>query len=63
MSAKKKSRILVFVLLLAAIAFLAYAITHPETSFRWENKITYFIYVLYYVVMAFFFVSPFKDKQ
>lgn len=42
-------------LCLFAVAFIIFAVTHPELSFPWPNWVTYTIYVLYaiYTIMVF----------
>ena len=34
-------------LVLFAVCFVAYALTHPEAGFPWGNHITYTIYLAY----------------
>lgn len=53
------------VMIIAAIAFVAYALNHPEASFPWSNSVTYTIYVLYLfvVILLFVFGSIFRKKQ
>ncbi len=58
MSFQKKSRIIASIMLIAAIAFFAFAITHPTASFPWSNAATYFIYAVYILIMAVLFVAP-----
>ena len=60
MSFKKKSRIIASIMLIAAIAFFIYAITHPTASFPWSNTITYFIYAVYILIMVLLFIAPHK---
>lgn len=58
MSFQKKSRIIASIMLIAAIAFFAFAITHPTASFPWSNAATYFIYAVYILIMVVLFVAP-----
>ncbi|PWM69125.1 MAG: hypothetical protein DBX38_00720 [Eubacteriales Family XIII. Incertae Sedis bacterium] len=58
MSFKKKSRIIASIMLIAAIAFFVFAITHPTASFPWSNTITYFIYAVYILIMVLLFAAP-----
>ena len=60
MSFKKKSRITALIMLIAAIAFFVYAVTHPTASFPWSNTITYSIYAVYILIMALLFIAPYK---
>ncbi len=60
MSFKKKSRIVALIMLVLAIAFFAFAITHPTASFPWSNTITYFIYAVYILIMVLLFAAPHK---
>lgn len=63
MSFKKKSRIIASIMLIAAIAFFVFAITHPTASFPWNNTITYFIYAVYILIMVLLFVAPYKKGK
>ena len=59
---KKTSRIIGFIMLIVAIAFVIFAITHPTASFPWSNTITYILYIAYFVVMVVFLIAPFRKK-
>lgn len=37
-------------LLLGGMTFSAYALGHPEGSFRWGNGVTYTVYAAYFIV-------------
>lgn len=63
MSFKKKSRIIASIMLVAAIAFFAFAITHPTASFPWSNTITYFVYAIYILIMVVLFVAPYRKGK
>ncbi len=63
MSFKKKSRIIASIMLIVAIAFFVFAITHPTASFPWSNTITYFIYAVYVVIMVLLFIAPHKKGK
>ncbi len=39
-----------------ALAFIAYALNHPEFSFPWSNGITYTIYAIYLGIMVLLFL-------
>ncbi len=54
---KKRSRRIAAIMLAAAVAFLIYALSHPETSWPWGNGISYILYGTYVVIMAVLFVS------
>ncbi len=45
-------------MLVLALAFLAFAFTHPEAGFPWSNSVTYFIYAVYGAVMVLLFAAP-----
>ncbi len=60
---KKTSRIIAWLMLLAAAAFLAYALGHPEASFPWSNAVTYTLYLAYGLLMLLLFIAPFKDRE
>lgn len=62
---KKSSVFLIIgcVMVVGAIAFVMYALNHPEQSFPWSNGITYFIYAVYLLVtIGVFFLSA-KSKK
>ena len=63
MSFKKKSRIIASIMLIVAIAFFVFAITHPTASFPWSNTIKYFIYAVYVVIMVLLFIAPHKKGK
>ncbi len=60
---KKLSRMIATVMLVLAIAFLAFALTHPTASFPWSNAVTYTIYAVYILAMAVLFIAPFKREK
>ena len=60
MSFKKKSRIIALIMLIAAVVFFVFSITHPTSSFPWSNTITYFIYAVYIFIMVELFVAPYR---
>lgn len=62
MSSKKKAKIIAGIMLLFAIGFFPFAITHPTASFPWNNEITHFIYIMYVLVMVVLFIAPNKKK-
>ncbi|MCM1186949.1 MAG: hypothetical protein NC251_07700 [Lachnoclostridium sp.] len=57
---KKKARIIAGIMLVFAIGFFVYALTHPTASFPWSNAVTYFIYALYLLLMMALFLAPDK---
>lgn len=59
---KKISRIIAILMLIFSIAFVAYALNHPEASFTWSNTSTYAMYALYVAIMVFLLIAPFKKK-
>lgn len=59
---KKTSRIIATIMLVLAIAYVAYALAHPSGSFPWSNKVTYLIYGAYIGVMAVLFIGPAEKK-
>ncbi len=60
---KKISRIMASVMLVAAIAFVAYALNHPDMSFPWNNTVTYIIYGIYAFITLLLFIAPFKNSN
>lgn len=63
MTLKKQSRIAAAAMLLLAIGFFVFAITHPTASFPWSNTITYTLYGVYLSVMTVLFIAPFKNRK
>lgn len=58
---KKTSRIIASAMLVVAVIFVVYALTHPELSFPWNNTVTYIIYCIYAVITLLLFIAPFKE--
>lgn len=59
---KKISRIIGLVMVVIAIAFVVFALNHPEMSFSWSNTITWVLYGLYALVTAVLLIAPTKKK-
>ena len=59
---KKISRIIGSIMLVIAIAFVVFALNHPEMSFPWSNTITWVLYGLYAIVTAVLLIAPAKKK-
>ena len=57
---KKISRIIGSIMLVIAIAFVVFALNHPEMSFPWSNTITWVLYGLYAIVTAVLLIAPTK---
>ncbi len=51
------------ILLILAIIFIIVAINHPEMSFPWDNKYTYFLYALYFIITIFLFILGVKNNS
>lgn len=49
-------------MLVIAVAFVVYALGHPEASFPLSNVITLGIYIVYLVAMIVLFIAPFKKR-
>ena len=60
---KKIFFIPVCLLVVAAIAFVAYALGHPELSFPWSTQTTHILYGLYVDVVVLLFVLAFWKKR
>ena len=60
---RKMFRSIAWVMLIAAVIFLVYAVTHPTASFPWSNTITYALYAVYILVMLVLFVASRKKGQ
>lgn len=54
----KKFKIIASIMLIVAIAFFAFAVTHTTASFPWSNTITYFIYAVYLFITVLLFIAP-----
>ena len=59
---KKTSKMIGVIMLIVAIAFVIFALTHPTASFPWSNTITYILYIVYFIIMVVFLISPFRKK-
>ena len=56
------SRIIGLVMVTIAIAFVVFALNHPEMSFPWSNTITWGLYGMYAFVAVIFLIAPTKKK-
>lgn len=59
----KKFKIIASIMLIVAIAFFAFAVTHPTASFPWSNTITYFIYAVYLFITVLLFIVPDRKEK
>ena len=59
---KKTSWTIGLIMLIVAIAFVIFAFTHPTASFPWSNTITYILYIVYFIGVIVFLISPFRKK-
>ena len=59
---KSASRIVGLVMLIIAVAFIVFALNHPEMSFPWNNTITWLLYGLYVLVIVVLFIAPKMKK-
>ena len=59
---KNVSRIIGLVMVIIAIAFVAFALNHPEMSFPWSNTITWTLYGAYAIVTVVLLIAPTKKK-
>ena len=57
---KKTSRIIGVTMLIAAIAFVIFALGHPEMSFPWSNTIPHTLFAAYAVIMLLLLAARFK---
>ena len=60
---KKACRMIASMMLIVAICFVGFALSHPEGAFPWSNTATYTIYGLYALVMIALFIAPFQGKD
>lgn len=51
------SRIIGLVMVVIAIAFVVFALNHPEMSFPWSNTITWGLYGVYAVITVILLIS------
>ena len=54
------SRVIGLVMAVIAIAFVVFALNHPEMSFPWSNTITWGLYGVYAVVTVILLIAPIK---
>ena len=59
---KSASRIVGLVMLIIVVAFIMFAVNHPEMSFPWNNTITWLLYGLYILVTVMLLIAP-KTKK
>lgn len=59
---KNVSKIIGLVMVVIAIAFIIFALNHPEKSFPWSNTITWGSYGLYAIVTIVLLIAPTKKK-
>ena len=60
---KSASRIVGLVMLIIAVAFIMFAVNHPEMSFPWNNTITWLLYGLYVLVTVVLLIAPKMKKE
>lgn len=49
-------------MLLIAVGFLWYALSHPEASFPWSNTVSFILYGGYLLLTALFLIGPPRKK-
>lgn len=59
---KSISRIIGVIMLIVAIAFIIFALNHPEKSFPWSNRITRLLYGVYFLVTIVLLIAPKMKK-
>ena len=59
---KSTSRIVGLVMLIIAVAFIMFAVNHPEMSVPWNNTITWLLYGLYVLVTVVLLIAPKMKK-
>lgn len=55
---KNVLRTIGLVMVAIAIAFVVFALNHPEMSFPWNNTVTWSLYGLYAIVTAVLLIAP-----
>ena len=59
---KNTSKIVGLIMLIIAVAFIIFALNHPEMSFLWNNTITWLLYGLYFLVTVVLLIAPKMKK-
>ena len=59
---KSISRIIGVIMLIVAIAFIIFALNHPEKSFPWSNRINWLLYGVYFLVTIVLLIAPKMKK-
>ena len=59
---KSTSRIVGLVMLIISVAFIMFAVNHPEMSFPWNNTSTWLLYGLYALVTVVLLIAPKMKK-
>ena len=59
---KNTSKIVGLIMLIIAVAFIIFALNHPEMSFPWNNTITWLLYGLYFLVTVVLLIAPKMKK-
>ena len=59
---KNTSRIVGLIMLIIAVAFIIFALNHPEMSFPWNNTITWLLYGLYILVTVVLLIASKMKK-
>ena len=59
---KSISRIIGVIMLIVAIAFIIFALNHPEKSFPWSNRIIWLLYGVYFLVTIVLLIAPKMKK-
>ncbi len=60
---KKTSRFIGSGMLVLALAFVAYALNHPNASFPIPLQALYILYALYLIVMVVMLIAPFRKGE
>ena len=55
---KNVLRTIGLVMVAIAIAFVVFALNHPDMSFPWNNTVTWSLYGLYAIVTAVLLIAP-----
>ena len=62
----KKSKVFLAtgcLMVIIAIAFVAFALNHPEASFPWSNTVTYSLYLVYLILTVLMFAGFIFTKR
>lgn len=60
---KQKLRIIGSMMFIAGLAFVWFALHHPELSWPWGKTVSLTLYGIYLLVMVILLIAPCKEKK